>query len=133
MENKVVVDIFDYKLENAENIKNAFEFLSDKYLISQDKQQRLRDKLKKLLSKFRMLYQQMSRKRDLFEQKCSNWLQTDFCIEEFIQEDNATTSSSAGKRGRPRKSFLDLSSRSKRRNIEKKDEARELHQSTLMK
>lgn len=117
MENKAVIDIFDYKLDNSENIENAFKFLSDQYLISEEKEQRLIDKLRRLLSKFRVLYQTANRKRERFDSKFSDWLHSSFCIEEFIKDNNDSVTSSAGKRGRPRSSFLNSSDRSKRRNI----------------
>lgn len=118
MENKTVINIFDYKLGHSENIENAFKFLSDEYLLSEEKEQRLKDKLKKLLSKFRTLYQKANRTRERFEANSSGWLHSRFCIEEFIKDDNnVSVTASAGKRGRPRSSFLSSSERSKRRNI----------------
>lgn len=59
--------------------------------------------------------------KERFESYFRNWLDGEFGIEEFIEQEQcvASTSASGTKRGRPSKPFLDLSERGKRRVIDK--------------
>lgn len=118
MKNEEIISLFNANSANSENVQKAFEFLCINYDISVDKHESVKDKLKKLASKFKTRWQQSNRMQERFTSKNGGWLEIDFNVEEFIENYNEASSSSAKKRGRPSKSFSELCERGKRRTID---------------
>lgn len=55
--------------------------------------------------------------KDRFNSTFESWLKADFCLTEFIKNEQSASELNV-KRGRPTKSFMDSSVRSKRRKID---------------
>lgn len=123
MDIRAIVSCFDGKLENSDNTKRAFEYVCANYNIHENKQEELKNKIRKITAKFSVKWKEANRTKERFEQYCRNWLDGDFGIENFIEEDHSVASTSlastsSAKRGRPSKPFYDLSERGKRRIID---------------
>lgn len=86
-----------------------------------EKRKRLDEKIHKIVTKYINKWHEANRTKERFESYFRNWLDGEFGIEEFIEQEQcvASTSASGTKRGRPSKPFLDLSERGKRRVIDK--------------
>lgn len=123
MDNKTIISVFDVKLPPKDNVQKAFEFVCGNFNIAEKYHARLQDKIYKLLSKYKTRWLEAARNKATFEKRFRSWLNGDFGIEEFTDQDQnvASTSSastSSTKRGRPSKLFSELSERGKRRLID---------------
>lgn len=117
MKNKDIADLLDCRLDCNTNVQNIFKFISDKYPIKEEQYLRLTHKITKFESKFRSKWQTVHRVKDRFNSTFESWLKADFCLTEFIKNEQSASELNV-KRGRPTKSFMDSSVRSKRRKID---------------
>lgn len=120
MDNRVIISLFDSKLTHNANVERAFKFICENYPISEEKRERLQDKLYRTACKYKLKWNEAQRKQERFEAYSRDWINGDFGIAEFIEQeqDAPSTSASSAKRGRPSKPFADLSERGKRRVID---------------
>lgn len=120
MNNRAIVSFFDPKLQHKENVQNAFSYVCTNFRIKEEMKGRLNDKLYKLECKFIKKWREASRDKDKFAKANLVWLENKFDMDDLIYEEEnvASCSSSSSKRGRPAKPFMELSDRSKRRNID---------------
>lgn len=122
MDNKVIISFFDPKLTHNVNAEKAYKFICENYPISEDKRDRLQKKLYRTACKYSLKWNEAHRKTERFELDNQDWINGDFGIAEFIEQEQdvqpSTSASSAKKRGRPSKPFADLSERGKRRVID---------------
>lgn len=121
MDNRTIINLLDAKLSHSDNVHRAIEFICENYNISVEKRKRLDEKIHKIVTKYINKWHEANRTKERFESYFRNWLDGEFGIEEFIEQEQcvASTSASGTKRGRPSKPFLDLSERGKRRVIDK--------------
>lgn len=123
MDNKTIISVYDAKLPHKENVQKAFNFVCDNFNISVEKHESLQVKINKFLSKYNAKWHEVSRNKQRFEERFRSWLDGDFGIEEFTDQDQnkastSAASTSSAKRGRPSKPFIELSERGKRRLID---------------
>jgi hypothetical protein len=122
MDIRKFVSLCDSTLTSNENLQRILAFVGENYNIDEKKNERLKEKIRITISKYKSKWQEVSRIKERFNTRFQTWLDGDFGIEEFIVEDlNSSTSSassSAMKRGRPSKPFSELSERGKRRIID---------------
>jgi hypothetical protein len=120
--NRDIVNTFDNKLDNGENAENAFEMISRRVKINEDKEEKLLRKLRTFVSHYLTKWRSCSRSRARFEAKCASWLDLPFDVKEFIQRSGKSTKKTRPI-GRPRKDFSDLSARGKRRRLKEERDA----------
>lgn len=68
--------------------------------------------------RYKSKWHEVFRVKQRFDARYGTWLDGDFGIEDFIEVEQNSATSSATKRGRPSKSFSELSDRGKRRIID---------------
>lgn len=112
MENLSVIAHFDTKQSIQQNVDKAFQFICGNFNIIDSSHNRLKEKLRKLYSYFKLKWEKAHRKESVFESSNNDWLKSEFDIEEFVASENNVKTGSPKKRGPEPKSFLNVNIKS---------------------